>query len=304
MMEKSSCCRFLVSTIVVFFTIGTSTTEVVALQLPSNHHNQKLLTTTTNNEISSRFTENNNKQQQQKLQMISFSPDDDDHSSFSSRTSTITAHTRRRDVLGCLLGGGTGVILTAATTSMIGVEPVSSQAGKSRPVTGVFLRDETEVFRDKRTGDVNAEIILTNDSNGENMATLIQYNSPWPLATGGFYDIECRDSKTSDGAFVQVTPKIVGKKSLDEIPFILDCVFAPSGALVFIGGAYRILDVNFSTLSQATQSELPRKAQIIATIPKGSSQMVLLIASAPAVRWKNNNADKNVYSTIESFRAV
>jgi len=250
------------------------------------------------------------------------------------------------------LGTGAGVILTAvATTSTMGVVEsanaasavqdtvnidsflrsgvdagggmgVSSQAGKSRPVTGVFLRDETDVFRDKRTGAVTAEIILTNDTTGDNMATLIQYTSPWPLATGGFYDIECRDSKTSEGAFVQVTPKIVGKKSLDEIPFILDCVFAPSGRFSFYGvptdiklkksvllagadgGAYRILDVNFSTLSQATQSELPRKAQIIATIPKGSSQMVLLIASAPAVRWKKNGADQNVYSTIESFRAV
>jgi len=210
---------------------------------------------------------------------------------------------------------------------------VSSQAGKSRPVTGVFLRDETEVSRDKRTGDVNAEIILTNDSNGENMAALIQYNSPtWPLATGPFYDVECRDSKTSDGAFIQVTSNINNIKNgnkgnkppLDEVSFILDTVFAPSGRFSFygvptdiklkksallagsVGGGYRILDVNFSTLSQATQSELPRKAQIIATIPKGSSQMVLLIASAPASRWnqKNGVVKNQILSTIESFRAV
>jgi hypothetical protein len=57
---------------------------------------------------------------------------------------------------------------------------VSSQAGKSRPETGVFLRDGSEVSRNRKTGDLNAEIIV-NDSKGEKMAVFISYSSPWPL---------------------------------------------------------------------------------------------------------------------------
>ena len=57
---------------------------------------------------------------------------------------------------------------------------VSSQAGKSRPETGVFLRDGSDVSRNRKTGDLNAEIIV-NGNNGEKMAVFISYNSPWPL---------------------------------------------------------------------------------------------------------------------------
>jgi hypothetical protein len=61
---------------------------------------------------------------------------------------------------------------------------VSSQAGKSRPETGVFLRDGSDVSRNRKTGDLNAEIIV-NGSNGEKMAVFISYNSPWPLGKKG-----------------------------------------------------------------------------------------------------------------------
>ena len=57
---------------------------------------------------------------------------------------------------------------------------VSSQAGKSRPETGVFLRDGSEVFRNKKTGDVNAEIVV-NGNDGEKMAVFVTYSTPWPL---------------------------------------------------------------------------------------------------------------------------
>lgn len=61
-----------------------------------------------------------------------------------------------------------------------GTMGVSSQAGKSRPETGVFLRDGSEVSRNKKTGDVNAEIVV-NAANGEKMAVFVSYSSPWPL---------------------------------------------------------------------------------------------------------------------------
>lgn len=57
---------------------------------------------------------------------------------------------------------------------------VSSQAGKSRPETGVFLREGSEVSRNRKTGDVNAEIVV-NGVNGESMAVFVGYSSPWSL---------------------------------------------------------------------------------------------------------------------------
>ena len=137
------------------------------------------------------------------------------------------------------------------------------------------------------------------------------------LAEGPFYDIECRNQKTSDGAFVQVTSNTKGKSISDiENSFFLENLLAPSGRFSFYGqptdvkikksvtkGEYKVIDLSFATLSQATQTEIPRKAQLVATIPKGSSQAIMLIGSAPASRWRNGS-DKDVYSTVDSFRAI
>lgn len=59
---------------------------------------------------------------------------------------------------------------------------VSGQAGKSRPETGVVIRDGSDVSRDSRTGDVLAEIVVKGND-GENAAVLASYSSPWPLGT-------------------------------------------------------------------------------------------------------------------------
>lgn len=58
---------------------------------------------------------------------------------------------------------------------------VSGQAGKSRPETGVILRDGSDVSRDPRSGYVLAEILLesSNPSEGK-MPFLASYSSPWP----------------------------------------------------------------------------------------------------------------------------
>jgi hypothetical protein len=116
---------------------------------------------------------------------------------------------------------------------------------------------------------------------------------------------------------VQVTSNTKGKSISDiDNSFFLENILAPSGRFSFYGqptdvkikksttkGDYRIIDFNFSTLSQATQTELPRKAQLVATIPKGSKQAVMLVGSAPATRWKKGS-DQDIYSTVESFRAI
>lgn len=76
---------------------------------------------------------------------------------------------------------------------------VSSQAGKSRPQTGVILRDGSDVRQDK-SGNVFAELLTGTKANPS--AVLVSFSSPWKLETGPVFDIETRDGKTGDGAFV------------------------------------------------------------------------------------------------------
>lgn len=254
----------------------------------------------------------------------------------SLKNTKVSAETSRRNVLGGLVSAcAAGALAPAPAWSAAAVQDsvdvdaflrkgvdiggtmgVSSQAGKSRPETGVYLRDGSEVSRNRKSGDVNAEIVV-NGIDGERMAVFVGYSSPWQLAEGPFYDIECRNQKTSDGAFVQVTQNTKGKSISDiDNSFFLENLLAPTGRFSFYGqptdvkikksatqGDYRIIDLSFSTLSQATQTELPRKAQLVATIPKGSSQAVMLIGSASASRWKSGS-DKDIYATVDSFRAI
>jgi hypothetical protein len=110
----------------------------------------------------------------------------------------------------------------------------------------------------------------------------------------------------------------VGGKTVADLKdtFFVQSLFSPRGRFSFYGsptdikvkssevkGDYKILDINFSILSQSTQTEIPRKARVIATIPSGSSQAVMLVGSASAPRWKKGS-DKLIASTIDSFKAT
>lgn len=100
--------------------------------------------------------------------------------------------------------------------------------------------------------------------------------------------------------------------------FLIKSLFGPRGRFSFYGqptdikvkkstlgenGSYKILDVSFSTLSQATQTEVPRRSKIVATLPKGSNQAIMLVGSASASRW-SKGADKAVGDAVDSFRAT
>ena len=61
---------------------------------------------------------------------------------------------------------------------------VSGQAGKAKPVTGVLLREGTDISRDSKSGNVLAEILVqkTGGSGDDNlMAVVTSFQSPWPL---------------------------------------------------------------------------------------------------------------------------
>mmetsp|Transcript_25412 Transcript_25412/g.39041 ORF Transcript_25412/g.39041 Transcript_25412/m.39041 type:complete len:287 (+) Transcript_25412:82-942(+) len=190
---------------------------------------------------------------------------------------------------------------------------VSGQAGKSRPETGVILREGSAVSQDK-TGNVLTEIVV-----GDN-AVLASFVCPWSLAKGAQFDVECRDSNTGDGAFLAVTGTTNGV-SLKDLSknFFVEQIFSPFGRFSSYGsptdikvksssmsedGNYRTIELGFSTLSQSTQTEIPRYAVISATIPEGSDRVVLLVASALANRFRRQGVESAVRSTVASFRAA
>jgi len=148
---------------------------------------------------------------------------------------------------------------------------------------------------------------------------LISFTSPWKLETGPVFDVECRDGRTGDGAFVAVTRSTKGTP-LNQLPdsFFLERLFDPTGRFSFYGpptdikvkksytnaeNNQRIMELTFSNLSQSTNAEIPRKAVLTASIPKGTENAVMLVGSASAARWRKG-ADEAVWATVNSFRAV
>ena len=206
------------------------------------------------------------------------------------------------------------------------------------------FRAGTEVMRDQRTGDVFAELLVKSSDGSDSMPVVTRFSSPWSLgmalslfysvvtstisiltdlsrlhlaATGNVFDVEVRDSKNGDSAFLAVTSDVGGKSITDlKDSFFTNELFSPTGRFSLYGqptdikirkatttGDYRIIDVSFSTLSQSTQTEIPRYARITATIPKGATQAIMLVGSASASRWKKGS-DQTIASVVNSFRAV
>lgn len=193
---------------------------------------------------------------------------------------------------------------------------VSGQAGKSKPDTGIVFRDGTDVSRDSKTGGVLAEILL-NARSSDPTAVLATFDSPWSLAKGFVYDIECRDSSTGDGSFLSVSNKANGK-SVEELPtsFFLNKLFGNTGRYSFYGpptdiktkksymdGPNRVIELSFSLISQSTGAEIPRSAIVVATIPEGTDEAVMLATSSTAARWRKGT-EKDARKVSESFRVV
>jgi hypothetical protein len=181
-----------------------------------------------------------------------------------------------------------------------------------------------------------AEILLASSSNNGNpnkIPILVSFTSPWPLASADFFDVECRNADTGDGAFVAVTPPIPNGivSSIQSLPdaFIVDFLMGPTGRFSSYGtptdikikrvvanadttidastprsSNYRTIDVTFATLSQSTQTELPRHARIVATIPPGTAQAVLWVGSSSALRWSKGQSTPTLLSMADSFVAI
>lgn len=98
--------------------------------------------------------------------------------------------------------------------------------------------------------------------------------------------------------------------------FFIDTLIGPKSRFSFYGtptdvkiksssvqGPYRVIDLNFSTLSQSTQTEIPRRARVVATIPEGTKQAVMLVGSSSAQRW-NKGSKEAIEQVADSFRAI
>lgn len=196
---------------------------------------------------------------------------------------------------------------------------VSSQAGKSRPQTGVVFRDGSDVFQDSRTGTVSAELLTGTKSNPS--AVMVRFDCPsYKLETGSVFDVECRDASTGDGVFVAVTERITNMpRDISDVStsVFLDRLFGPTGRFSFYGpptdikikkdwvvDSKRYMEISFSNLSQSTQAEIPRKALLVATIPSGTENAILLVGSASASRWKKAGVEETIRKTASTFEAI
>jgi hypothetical protein len=192
-----------------------------------------------------------------------------------------------------------------------------------------ILRNGSEVLRDGRTGSVVAEILLASSNRNEKVIVFASFVAPWPLASADFFDVECRNADTGDGAFLAVAPPTIPPTvSMESLPdaFLVNALMGPTGRFSLYGtptdikfkrvpmeaagragdatNDYRVIDVSFSTLSQSTQTELPRRARMVATIPRGTQQAVMLVASSSASRWNKDVSLEAIQHVTESFRAI
>ena len=177
-------------------------------------------------------------------------------------------------------------------TGTLGAGTMSSRA---RPSTGVVLLEDIQEAGKKDAPTVSAELVL----DGGVAATMTFQSEPgYPVVRGMFYDVEIKNKKGSDSAFLQVASLPSGKGIADVADsFFTKKVFSAEGRFGAYGsatdikvlssekGAKRIIDVSFSALSPGG-TEVPRHALIAALQPEGATDVVMLIGSSVAKEWK------------------
>merc|ERR1711934_205099 len=147
---------------------------------------------------------------------------------------------------------------------------------------------------------------------GKKTGVLVSFESPWKVAKGGQFDVECRDGRTGDGAFL-VVADLNGRSDQLQDSFILNSVFGSFGRYSAYGTptdlkvksststpSSTVLDVTFSIFSQSTNAEIPRRALITAKVVENSA--VMLVAGSTKARWKQVKSDCE--NTSKSFVAV
>jgi hypothetical protein len=193
-------------------------------------------------------------------------------------------------------------------TGTLGAGTMSSRA---RPSTGVVLLEDIQEAGKKDAPTVSAELVL----DGGVAATMTFQSEPgYPVVRGMFYDVEIKNKKGSDSAFLQVASLPSGKGIADVADsFFTKKVFSAEGRFGAYGsatdikvlssekGAKRIIDVSFSALSPGG-TEVPRHALIAALQPEGATDVVMLIGSSVAKEWKQ--AEPALRKTASSLQVA
>lgn len=185
--------------------------------------------------------------------------------------------------------------LTGEPGSSLGAGAIS---GRSRPRTGVCLLEPVQTVGAK--DDLAVQALLALDGKPSGVAATTRFVSPYPLATGMYYDVEVRN-REGDGAFMQVERLPGSAASLDSVDpaFFVDAVLSARGRF----GAYgvpvdvsilsarsldankKVVEVAFSALTPGG-TEQQRRALITALVPDGSVDAVMLVSGATLLRWK------------------
>jgi len=191
-------------------------------------------------------------------------------------------------------------------------------SGKPRPETGVVLLEPVD-----QTGKtISAELLLANNNKASGISAVVAFESAYTLAKGNYYDVESRN-KDGDSSYIHVASLPAGQ-TLETLPnsFFTGEALGTTGRFGSysapqitraIAGTYqskvsassklvRFVDVSFNALTQSGV-EVPRKGVIAALQPSGSSDVLMLVSSVAAARWKKGG-DSDVQLAAESLRIV
>lgn len=197
-----------------------------------------------------------------------------------------------------------GVLAASAWVPKAFAISATTMTGKSKPELGIILVDE--VKQEGKTG-ITGNVVLA-----DGLVASVNFNSPWPIAEGGYYDVEVK-SRDGDTAFVQVA-KVPAGKSLVTVPksFFVNSILGVEGRYGAYGaptdvkvltddaaGATRRLEVAFTALSPGA-AEVQRRAFVTATQPAGSTEAVMLVAGTAAPRWKKGGKEE-AQRAVDSF---
>lgn len=196
----------------------------------------------------------------------------------------------------------------------------SSLSGKPRPETGVVLLEP--VIQSGTT--IRAELLCSGSASAGVSAVAV-FDTPYPVAKGNYYDVEAR-TKEGEASFIHVAALPTRQKlpmlETLEASFFTDAVLGATGRFGSYSApqitsvstslkmsatqsklpcsATRFIDVSFNALT-SSGFEVPRRGVIAALQPEGSTDVLMLLSSVSALKWKKGGEDE-VRRMAESFR--
>jgi len=209
---------------------------------------------------------------------------------------------RRAALLQCALAFG---LTPLVPTRPVHAISATTMTGKTKPDLGVFLIEEPTLTG----GTMSANLVVS----GGLIATAT-FDTKWPLAEGGYYDIEAKN-REGDAAYIQVGTLDAGEslaklkaswftKRICSVEGRYGAYGAPTDIKMIADeadGAARKLELSFTTLSPG-MLESSRHALVTAMQPAGSSDVLMIVASASVTRWKKAGAEAAARQATSSFR--